>query len=113
MKTLLENPADQLSTVVIRLFQLAGDTRIQPKSVRDDIFVSAHKLHGYSMALAQKQFTENSQEYKETMDYITKINGGLKQAKDDIQNIVKTIEDLAKLISSVEKLLVAVAGAMA
>lgn len=112
MKTLHENPADQLSTIVIRLFQLAGDTRITPKSKRDRIFISAHKLHGYSMALAQQQFTENSEAYKEAMDNIKKINGGLKQAKEDIQKIVKTIEDLGKLVSAVEKLVIAVGGAV-
>jgi hypothetical protein len=113
MKTLLENPADQLSTIVIRLFQLAGDTRITPKSKRDRIFISAHKLHAYSMALAQKQFTKNSKTYKEAMNNIKRINGGLKLAKEDIKNIVEAIKDLATLVSAVEKLLIAVGGAMA
>ncbi len=113
MPTLLENPADRLSTIVIRLFQLAGDTRIKPKSKRDRIFLSAHKLHGYSMVLAQKQFTENSSKYKGTMDNIRKVNSGLKQAKSDINKIVKSIEDIGKLVSSVEKLLVAAAGTIA
>ena len=108
----LENPADQLSTIVVRLFQLAGDTRIKPKSKRDRIFVTAHKLHGYSMALAQRQFTENSAKYKNSMDSIKKVNSGLKQAKNDIDKIVKSIEDLGKLVSGVEKLLAAVAGAV-
>lgn len=110
MKTLQENPADQLSTIVVHLFQLAGDTRITPKSKRDMIFESAHKLHGYSVTLAKEQFTENSKAYQEAMDNIKKINGGLMQAKEDIKKIVKTIEDLGKLVSAVEKLVIAVGG---
>lgn len=109
----LENPADQLSTIVIRLFQLAGDTRIQPKSKRDRIFVTAHKLHGYSMALAQKQFTENSATYQGAMTKIKEVNSGLKQAKTDIEKAVTAIKDLAKLVSAVEKLVAAAAAAAA
>ena len=113
METRLENPADQLSTIVIRLFQLAGDTRIQPKTRRDKIFLAAHKLHGFSMTFAQIQFQENTAKYKDAMDRITKVNGDLRQAKEDIQKIVKTVDDVGKLLASVEKLLVAVAGAIA
>ncbi|MDR4509603.1 MAG: hypothetical protein MRJ65_15475 [Candidatus Brocadiaceae bacterium] len=111
MPTFLENPADQLSTIVIRLFQLAGDTRIKPKKKRDNIFLAAHKLHGYSLALAQRQFTDNSEKYTETMDKIKEVNSGLKKAKDEIDKIVETIHGIGKLVSSVEKLLIAVGDA--
>ncbi len=112
MSTLLENPADKLTTIVIRLFQLAGDTRIKPKKKRDDIFLAAHKLHGYSLALAQRQFKDNSVKYTEAMSRIKEVNSGLKQAKNDIDKIVKTVKGVSKLVSAVEKIIIAVGGAV-
>lgn len=113
MKTVLENPADQLSTIIIILFQVAGDTRITSKEVRDEIFIVAHKLHGYSMALAQKQFTDNTEVYENAMAEISGVNKGLKQAKDDIEEIVKVTQNMGRLVSSVEKILISVGSAMA
>ena len=109
----LENPADQLSTIVIRLFQLAGDTRIKPKSKRDRIFLTAHKLRGYMLGLATRQFEENTETYADAMRKIKAVNKGLKQAQDDINKIVETIKDLGKLVASVEKLVMAIASALA
>ncbi len=113
MSTTLENPADKLSTIVIRLFQLAGDTRIKPKKLRDDIFLAAHKLHGYSLAMAQRQFSENSVKYTEALSTLKEINSGLKKAKEDIKEIVETVKGISKLVGSVEKLLVAIGGTIA
>jgi DNA-binding transcriptional regulator GbsR (MarR family) len=112
MSTILENPSDQLSTIVVRLFELAGDTRIKPKSKRDKIFLAAHKLHGYSMTLAQKRFMETSAQYKKAMDNIREVNSGLKQARYDIEEIVQTVKEVGKLVSDVEKLLITVADSV-
>lgn len=112
MSTILENPADQLSTIVVKFFHLAGDTRIEPQK-RDEIFISAHKLHAYSMALAQKQFTENTESYKKAMVEITKVNNGLKQADADIEKIVETVKNISQLVNAVENIIIAVGGAVA
>ena len=79
----LENPADQLSTIVVRLFQLAGDTRIKPKSKRDRIFLAAHKLHGYSSALAQRQFSERTAKYNRLLQIEEELGSSAQYAGSD------------------------------
>jgi len=108
----VENPGDKLSTIVIRLFELAADTRLA-KSKRKHIYRIALRLHAYTMLLAQRQFEKAPPEYRSAMAHVKRTNAALQKAKNAIGAIVNAVKDVSRLVGEVENLLITVAAVVA
>jgi hypothetical protein len=97
-------PIDQLAIIVGELFDLSGDSRL---STTDQAmaYQSANLLHNYSEILAQKQFDSTKPQYTAAIDKMNQINADLSDAENEIKQLIKTVNDVASLVSSVEELL--------
>jgi len=97
-------PIDQLAIIVGELFDLSGDSRL---STTDQAmaYQSANLLHNYSEILAQKQFDSTKPQYTAAIDKMNQINTDLSDAEAEINDLIKTVNDVATLVTSVEELL--------
>jgi hypothetical protein len=97
-------PIDQLAIIVGELFDLSGDSRLSPAD-QATAYQSANLLHNYSEILAQKQFDSTKPQYTACIDKMNQINADLSEAEDEINQLIKTVNDVASLVSSVEEML--------
>jgi hypothetical protein len=103
-----ENPSVRLAPIIVRLFELAGDTRL-PEKTRNSAFFFASKLRGAMVNLISKRFEKATAEYVGAMDELKRVNADLQKAKDDIEKLVETIKGLAALATALDKALKTVA----
>jgi uncharacterized protein YoxC len=97
-------PIDQMAIIVGELFDLGGDSRLST-TAQAMAYQSANRLHNYSEILAQKQFDSTRPQYTACIDKMKQINADLSDAENEINLLIKAVDDVASLVSSVEELL--------
>lgn len=106
MQTLptLPNPAEQLATIVTKLYELAGRSDIDQKSSQQ-LLLKAHDLRGDLITLVSTQFTNDSAAYQNAMNNITTVTSTITEAEKNIQKAINTVQAVGQLATSIDSLL--------
>lgn len=101
---ILDNPVDQLASIVSKLYELAGNSRISDID-RSILLLRAHDLRGDLISLVSLQFMQNTAAYQAAMKNLSSVTDALNQAENDIKKVIGVVNGVGQLAASVDDLL--------
>ena len=102
--TTLDNPAQQLASVVSRLYDLAGNSQLPPDQQKA-ILLRAHDLRGDLLTLVAMQFSQNTAAYQSVMASLNTVTAALNQAQKDISQAITVVNGAGQLAQLIDSLL--------
>ena len=102
--TPLDNPAEDLGAVVSQLYELAGNSQVDPAQ-RQTLLLRAHDLRGDLITLVSQQFTTATAAYNQTMAAVQAVTTAINAAEQNLQNIVTVVNGAAQLETAIDNLL--------
>jgi hypothetical protein len=99
----MESVVERLTPVILRLFQLAGDTRLTEEA-RASAKAAARTLSDFQTELTRRQFRAETPEYAAALREVERVDREFSEALQDVGGLARAIQGTTKLLGAIERL---------